>query len=90
MEKKYKFVIIDNETSEVKEEIDTDCIIAGVRNGDGANSICITQCNAKALAESILAAEKVIETMKSQHPIVEAFCRIAKLSNSTSDGEDDE
>ena len=90
MEKKFKFVVIDNETSEVKEEIDTDCIIAGVSREDEFQAIGITHCNAETMAKTIVTAENVIKKLKKENPVVAVLCEFVRTEEVDSDGENDE
>lgn len=90
MEKKFKFVVIDNETSEVKEEIVTDCIIAGVSCEDGMQAIGITHCNAETMVKTIVTAEKIIKKLKKENPVVAVLCEFVRTIEVDSDGENDE
>lgn len=93
MEKRFKLVIIDNKSSAVLEEFDTDCIIAGISLGeDEAVSASVGHCNSKAVAKTIASTMIAIKKAIKNDP---AAGLLAKLFMDTdavvkSGGDDDE
>lgn len=92
MEKKFKFVVIDNETGDVKAEYDTDCIVGGIATETGTTSIGMTSCDHETLAKTIASAEKVIEALKEDNPLVMLLSGFFKATMETveTDFDDDE
>lgn len=92
MEKKFKFVVIDNETGDVKAEYDTDCIIGGIATEDGTTSIGMSSCDHETLARTIASAEKVIEALKEDNPLAMLMSAFFKATMETvkTDCDDDE
>ena len=93
MEKRFKVVLIDNTSSEVLNEFDTDCLIAGVSlGGDEAVSVSVGHCNSETIAKTIASAMKAIKKSVKNDP---AAGLLAKLfmdaeTEDESGGDDDE
>lgn len=69
MEKRYKLVITDNATSEVLNEFDTDCIIAGVSTGENeAVSASIAHCGSATIAATLATAVKAVKKTIEHDP----------------------
>ena len=92
MEKKFKFVVIDNETGDVKAEFDTNCIIGGIASEEGTRSIGMCSCDSETIAKTIASAESVIEVLKNENPVVMLLSGFFKatMEPCKTDGDDDE
>lgn len=93
MEKRFKLVIIDNTSSEVLNEFDTDCLLAGVSlDGDEALSIRAGHCNSKTVAKTISSAMRAIKESIKNDPAAGLLAKIY-MDTETEDesgGDDDE
>ena len=93
MEKKFKLVVIDNETGDVKAEFDTDCIIAGISlGGDECVSVSVAHCNSETIARSIASAMKAIKKSIKNDPAAGLFAKLFMDAETEeeSGGDDDE
>lgn len=93
MEKRFKLVIIDNTTCEVKSEFDTDCVVAGVSlGGDEAVSVSVGHCNTKTIGKTIASAMKAIKKAVRHDPAAGLFAQMLMDAETEdeSGGDDDE
>lgn len=93
MEKRFKLVIIDNTTCEVKSEFDTDCVVAGVSlGGDEAVSVRVGRCDTKTIGKTIASAMTAIKKSVENDPAAGLLAKLfmdAKTEDE-SGGDDDE
>lgn len=93
MEKRFKVVIIDNVTSEVKTELDTDCLIAGISlGGDESANVSVGHCDAKTIGKTIASAMIAIKKAVRHDPAAGLFAKMLMDANTEdeSGGDDDE
>ena len=93
MEKRFKVVIIDNTTCEVKSEFDTDCLIAGISlGGDETVSASVGHCNSKTIAKTIASAFKAIQKAIKSDPAAGLLAKMLMDADKEdeSGGDDDE
>ena len=66
--KKFHITIKNNETGEITHDLDTNAIVAGILDDDGAYAVSITSCNALELLNATGGAEKAIDHLLKGHP----------------------
>lgn len=89
MEKKYKYVVVDNETTEVISEFDANIIIAGINLEDGVNISSAVHGTSMDLAQVIFHIEKHIAELKQSYPEVDLMLQFLHYKNKNG-GENDE
>lgn len=92
MEKRFKLVIIDNESSEKIKEIDTDCIIGGVAISEtDFTGVSLGCCNTEILAKTIASATSAIKHTIKHNPAAGLLAQfIMQVDEEESGGDDDE
>ena len=76
---RFHVTITDNETGEVLHDADACAILAGINGGRTTASIHMTACGPLPLAETLSAAEDVVQEVRSRHPEIGALSGVFRL-----------
>lgn len=83
--KKFHITIKNNETGEITHDLDTNAIVAGILDDDGAYAVGITHCDSLGLLQAINSAENLITSMYKKHP---ELLILKLMVDRTEDGEE--
>ncbi len=77
---KYNITIKDNETGEVVQAFDTNAIIGAIGAGKGrARGIFLTECTKTEIAEAVLAATKIVDTVVEEDKELELLVMLSGI-----------